>query len=309
VRNDYPLLSCLELGANQISVPIAEADDAERAQRLQALREEGVRVTARAIWATGADLRLPAAAAPVDAVELVLLDRVTVGAEEVRTVQRVAQSWPVRLSTMVRSHHAAAELPRWRYGFAAEDLPGIAQLLDVSLPVRIVLHAPDAATVQRAMSQAAGSNIPATAVDLIAPAGKDPLTAARELADLFLTACEAGVGGFLVDGLIELDRTLDLSAGLLDRACNPQPAFHALRILNSLVHAGGPATITRDPAGFRVDRDRLTATIATSGSSPLPDTVDPAADVIDLATGSTVTAPDHPAGPWMILHTNDRSTR
>ena len=38
-----------------------------------------------------------------------------------------------------------------------------------------------------------------------------------------------------IEPLIDFDRTMDVTYGLLDRLCNPRPAFHALRVLNSVL--------------------------------------------------------------------------
>nr|HRJ43357.1 hypothetical protein [Caldilineaceae bacterium] len=38
-----------------------------------------------------------------------------------------------------------------------------------------------------------------------------------------------------VEPFVELDRTMDIAEGLLDRLCNPTPLFHLLRHLNTLL--------------------------------------------------------------------------
>ena len=38
-----------------------------------------------------------------------------------------------------------------------------------------------------------------------------------------------------VEPLVDLDRTMDVSHGLLDPLCNPHPMFHGLRCLNSVL--------------------------------------------------------------------------
>ena len=53
-----------------------------------------------------------------------------------------------------------------------------------------------------------------------------------------LFAAAALPDGYLfVDPPQDLDRTMDACHGLLDTRCNPRPAFHALRSLNTLLHA------------------------------------------------------------------------
>ena len=38
-----------------------------------------------------------------------------------------------------------------------------------------------------------------------------------------------------LEPLIDLDRTMDASYGLLDRICNPRPVFHVVRCLNTIL--------------------------------------------------------------------------
>jgi hypothetical protein len=53
---------------------------------------------------------------------------------------------------------------------------------------------------------------------------------------VFASAFLPNVRVFL-DPLMDLDRTMDVAHGLLDRQCNPRPAFHAARCLNSILFA------------------------------------------------------------------------
>ena len=56
----------------------------------------------------------------------------------------------------------------------------------------------------------------------------------------------AGLAGARVcfEPLIDLDRTLDAVHGLLDTSCNPRPAFHVLRTLNTvLFHEPDPRAV------------------------------------------------------------------
>ena len=48
VRNDYPLLAGLELGATAVRLPVVDLDDPFQRERLRLLREEGLRITAMA---------------------------------------------------------------------------------------------------------------------------------------------------------------------------------------------------------------------------------------------------------------------
>ena len=50
VRNDYPFLSLLELGARHVRFPLSDLDDALQRRRLALLRDEGIATTATCLW-------------------------------------------------------------------------------------------------------------------------------------------------------------------------------------------------------------------------------------------------------------------
>src|SRR5665811_1817435 len=50
VRNDYPLLACVELGVRHVRVPAADLSNAAQRERLVVLRDEGVSISATWIW-------------------------------------------------------------------------------------------------------------------------------------------------------------------------------------------------------------------------------------------------------------------
>jgi hypothetical protein len=124
---------------------------------------------------------------------------------------------------------------------------------------------------------------------VLAAPGADPsdLSAyALELLDLL----SRSTGRVWVDGLTELDRTLDTAAGLLDRACNPRPAFHVTRLLSSVVQvdAGAVVELSVDGQRAHVRSTRFQAVVQASG---------PAAGggvLVNLATGLTVGPDDAP---------------
>lgn len=309
VRNDYPLLSCLELGARHVSISVADVHDPELADRVRVLRDEGVSITARVVWPADQPLVLPDASAPVDEIEVVLLDRTTPTMTDIGELAAVRPGRRLLLSTLTRRTKAAAELPRWRYGLTigeASELDGVLSANRVQdLRLLICLdHLDEPGQVIEFMRRHAWRSV--DGVDVVTAVRGAGVDEAGRLTESFLTACAGGSIRFFVDGLTELDRTLDLSAGLLDRACNPRPSFHALRILNSLVHGEQVATINREDGEFRVTRGDLSAVISISGERPgdISD-VREQADVISLADGLVlVSGPRTEApGPLMWLRT------
>jgi hypothetical protein len=297
VRNDYPLLACLELGARQISVATGDLTDPQLAPRLQLLREEGVRIIARHVWPAGRPPRLPGPDEPVDEVELALLDRAVISPAERQIVAELASvGRPIILSTLMRHHGEGAELPRWRYGFTRDEMTALDGMFeddpDTPGPARIVANAPDIDTIRQIV--AARARWPA---DIVATVRGDDDEAASLLAAQFLECC-ASDGRFLVDPFGELDRTLDVSPGLLDRQCNPRPAFHTLRILNSLV-ANPDCHVTEAGGRYQIRRTGHAAVV-----SPGPRHSSSEGDLILLGAGCRVDGDGPlPRGPIAWLTT------
>ena len=75
------------------------------------------------------------------------------------------------------------------------------------------------------------------AVDLVVSltSRDDARNASVAAESLFLAALLPGARVYF-DPFVDLDRTLDAAHGLLDTSCNPRPAFHVLRCLNSVLY-------------------------------------------------------------------------
>lgn len=223
VRNGYPVLACMELGARHISVADSDVADPARAERLQVLRDEGASVIARVLWALGRAPSLPAPGAPVDEIELVLLGRGTPTSAELAALDNDERA--LIFSTLMRKPRGTAELPRWRYGLHLDEAAQLdAVLVAGGRRGRALLDG--TGTDPESVKARAQAWTALVGCDLIVPAGGSAGSDPGRIADAFLRSCAAGVGRFFVDGLSELDRTLDTSSGLLDRAWNPRPAFH-----------------------------------------------------------------------------------
>ena len=247
VRNDYPLLACLELGATTLRAPAADLDDPFQARRLELVRREGVSVVGCAIWSDD----------PRDAGRLqeLLFDREDEldGVE----VQLVGSPWPtarqldafrgrtvpLTLSTIIPGELLSGKQhPRTRMGFRIEELAELNDRLNASdtRVERVLCRLSGEPSLWRELAElasaAAWTHLGQIDLSLELKTLDDEANALAGAEALFATALIPGARLY-VDPLIDLDRTMDVEHGLLDTLCNPRPVFNVLRSLNSIVSA------------------------------------------------------------------------
>ena len=75
-----------------------------------------------------------------------------------------------------------------------------------------------------------------------------------EVAEALFAALLLPTAWLYLEPLVDLDRTMDIANGVLDRLCNPRPIFHALRCLNTLLYAHRKAWVPeeREEKGVRI---------------------------------------------------------
>lgn len=242
MRNDYPLLACLELGARHLRVPASDLTDSVQRERLALLRESGVAVTGVWIWSANLDL----AAGARDGAEL--LDSVEIqipGAlmPDPLLLRELTQALPVPLSIsplMPRDVVPGKQHARARVGFRIAELADLDEHLEsnqVKLD-RVVVRVDGGQSPWDVMHDVS-DRFPLKSVDgidwLVELATTDEREQSVRVSEaLCAAALQPGCRLFL-DPLMDLDRTMDATIGLLDRMSNPHPAFHVARLLNSLL--------------------------------------------------------------------------
>ena len=246
VRNDYPFLSLLELGARRVLVPVTDLDDPLQCERLAALCDEGVTVTAWALWhgsLTPPIEQIARHRGQLDGLTVHLLGSPWPDAACLEGLGRLREvaGCPVTLSTIVaREQVPGKQHDRSRHGYSPSELPELYQ--------RLGEH--DRLTVDRVLCRVAPDRSPWDVMVGTAMAGlggiggldwlielstdDDDAHLVRVADALFAAAVTPGAQ-LLLDSLIDLDRTMDTFHGLLDRRCNPRAPFHAARALNTLL--------------------------------------------------------------------------
>ena len=236
VRDDHPLLACLELGLRHVRFPIHDLDSPLQRGRLAMLRDEGVALTATAIWSAGAGLP-QLDTSEVDVLEI-QMPGATVPPDDLCVAIRDEEAWPsLSLAPIVMSSGRTVH-KRSRVGYLASELAELdGALSQRGLRVhRAVCHLDE--TSPTLWDDVLAFGVPLRsieAVDLIISARAAGDAAAAALARALVAAATLPDCRLFIDPLQELDRTAEVMAGLLDRLSNPKPAFELVRTLNTVL--------------------------------------------------------------------------
>jgi hypothetical protein len=246
MRNDFPWFTCLELGARHLRVPLADLTDPVQRERLAFLRDEGVAITATVLWSARDDL--VSLVAPhrdrVDCLEVQLPGAVLPSDASLRQLRDAAEHarLPIALAAVVaREVVAGKQHPRTRIGYRPTELAELDDYLGQrGVVIERVICRPDAsASPWESLRYGKGSHLTQIrAVDWIVDlGGGNPLDQLNRTAEAVFGSAHLAGGRLFLDPLLGLDRTMDVTSGLLDRLSNPRPSFHVARCLNSLLFA------------------------------------------------------------------------
>lgn len=245
VRNDYPLLCCLELGVRHLRVPLRDLEDPVQRGRLAVARDEAIQVIGVWPWSNAAGFleAVRPHVGELDAVEVQVPGTLTPGRECLEDITRCAQqlALPVTVAPLLASERVRGKFhPRTRIGYRKNEISDVnGYLREQGVSVGRVLCCLDGAESPWDSVQEFTKLLPLShigSLDFVFGLSGDELTVQvnRTIESVFAAALLPGCRMFL-DPLIELDRTSDTSPGLLDRLSNPGPAFHAVRCLNTLL--------------------------------------------------------------------------
>jgi len=249
VRNDYPFLACVEAGVRHVRFPSADLLNGQQRERLLALRDEGVALTATWIWSEQSQVMAEAVnnTPGLDFVEVQYPGAVLPEAGCLQAIKDCASEAdvPITLSALrPRETAPGKQHARTRIGYHLEELSSLDQHLgEHGVRVDRVLCRVDAG--QSPWQTIIGAhNIPVLnqigAIDWAVEFGEANSPGQVERA----VEAMAGVALFpesrlFFEPLMDLDRTMDAPVGLLDRLCNPRPVFHVVRTLNTILHSEG----------------------------------------------------------------------
>lgn len=315
IRNDYPLLSCMELGARWVRTPIADLADPVQAPRHAMLRKEGVGIVAVAMGEENALAFTGVISDSADHLEVQLPGRRLPREDPLRHLAELGPSLslcPVLPGQPLegKQHH------RTRIGYLASELDELRDCLeqlkvDAGAVCRIDAAAPWEEVTQLATIR---SRYPWDLSLLAGVPGLDEIANAAAVARALFAAAVIDAPLFL-EPLIDMDRSIDVMHGLLDTLCNPRSTFDVARSMAALLRDFGPAPMTVDQSQNREIvqlGDRCTLLILTGEAGPVGNLLDPAqmGDGAQLChcSAATISAFDPDLivsaenGPLLVLH-------
>jgi hypothetical protein len=256
VRNDYPLLTCEEMGVRHLRVPVCDILDGDQNARLQILRSRGARLTA--ICATRDLKEVEARVGPIgsriDGLELQVAKsdfnrfdrRTSIDLPTTLTVVDPAERVTGKQHLRTRIGCSVKTVSDFKHPFE-RTLVSIAAWEDPleELP-DLIAHPPDKSI-----------DISLELVD------DDDLNTVRMASAAMLTACLPDARLF-TQPYQDLDRTMDVANGFLDSLCNPRPVATVYRILNTVLFSRSASwsLSSTAPLAIRSDHRELTLLVA-----------------------------------------------
>ena len=247
VRNDYPLLACMEMGVGYARVPLTDFQDTFQRKRLEILRKEGVKLNAVVIFSEEFNIldAMSQVLPNIDGLEIQIAGTLYPSEKciEVIKVLQERSDVSITLSPIVcREATSGKQFPRSRLGYTPREMPVLNQCLagnGVAID-RIVCKVNNGQSLCnqiRAISEITPLNhISNIDFNLEFSATDDQANANLAAEALFSMATMPG-SRIYFEPLGDLDRTMDVTHGLLDTLCNPRLASYALQSLNTIIYS------------------------------------------------------------------------
>ena len=250
VRNDYPLLACMEMGVGYVRAPLTDFLDTFQRGRLEILGKEGVQLNAIVIFSEDFDIlgAMSQVCPRIDGLEIQMAGTLYPSEKciEVIKVLRKRFGVSVALSSIVcREETSGKQFPRFRFGYTPQEILSLNQFLmanGVAIDRTMCKLNTDESLcdqIQEVAEITPLSHISDIDLSLEFSATNDQTNANLAAEGLFLTATMPG-SRIYFEPFSDLDRTMDVTHGLLDTLCNPRSASCTLQSLNTIMYSQAP---------------------------------------------------------------------
>lgn len=247
VRNDYPLLACMEMGVGYVRAPLTDFQDTFQQRRLEILRKEGVQLNAVVIFSQEIDIlgAMSEVQPRIDGLEIQIVETLYPSDKciEIITVLQKRFGVSVTLSPIVcREATSGKQFPRFRFGYTLQEILTLNQFLEVNDVVidRVICKLDIDQSLCNQIQDIAEirclRHIANIDFSLEFSKTNDQTNANLAAEGLFSMATIPG-SRIYFEPLSDLDRTMDVTHGLLDTLCNPRLANYTLQSLNTIIYS------------------------------------------------------------------------
>ena len=247
VRNDYPLLACMEMGVGYVRAPFTDFLDTFQRRRLEILRKEGVKLNAVVIFSEEVDTlaAMSQIRLGIDNIEIQMAGTLYPSDRCIEVIKVLQERFgvSVALSSIVcREATSGKQFPRFRLGYTPQEILPLNQFLvenDVAIDRVICKLVTDRSLcnqIQDIAEITPLSHISNIDFSLEFSATNDLTNANLAAEGLFLTTTIPG-SRIYFEPFSDLDRTMDVTHGLLDTLCNPRSPSRALQSLNTIMYS------------------------------------------------------------------------
>lgn len=276
VRNDYPLLACMEMGVGHIRAPLTDLQDIFQRRRLEILRKEGAKINGVAIFSEEFSIldAMSDVHSRIDGLEIQIAGALYPSERCIDSIKAVRERFdlPVILSPIVcREATSGKQFPRFRLGCIPQELPALNRCLassGVSVD-RVICKLNNGQSlcdqIQEIIKINPLSQVSKVDFSLEFSATNDEVNANLAAEALFLMATLPG-SRIYFEPFSDLDRTMDVTHGLLDTLCNPRSTSSVLQSLNTIMYSK-PLKFSKQPVYLKQENDLKVLQLSTDTST------------------------------------------
>jgi hypothetical protein len=247
VRNDYPLLACIEMGVTYVRAPLTDFQDTFQGDRLEILRHEGVKLDAVVIFSEELDIldAMQQVHPRIDGLEIQIVETLYPSEKCIEVIKVLQESFgvSVTLSPIIcREPTSGKQFPRFRFGYTPQEIPSLNQFLvgnRVAID-RIICKLDNDQSLCNQIREVAEitplshiSNVDFSFEFSVT----DDQANANLAAEALFSMATMPESRIYFEPFSDLDRTMDVTHGLLDTLCNPRPASRVLQSLNTIMYS------------------------------------------------------------------------